>query len=242
MHEDPIEHPLEQLLSRQSSCLKEFQANYPELYVITRAAGNFFLAMSGEAAQITNLDEAEACRVMLWQMIGKYQFDSLLMIVTGELDAAYTILRNATEFVRDVAVIRNDVSNARRWWKAKCTDKRDRLFQWDDSDANQRYVHQLYRMASNWGTHGHITGLSHAHKIGMAGRENNVEIWKTSTQGIEETLAVWLAGFFPMQFICLQPFARKYPERFRQLTEMLFTQAEFMGKAATRLREWAASG
>jgi len=230
------QHPLERIVADQVRLIKEFETRYPDVYLLTSTAGKLVWATVGEAAQITGLDEAEVCRLLLWQMIGKYQFDSLLMIVTGDLDAAYATLRNATELVRDVASIGNDVSMAQRWWASKRNDKRDKLFRFDDSVSNQKYVHQLYKMASNWGTHGHITGLSHTEQIGVAGRENNVGLLRVGPKGIEETLAVWLCGFFPMQFICFEPFAKRHPDRFRELGTMLMNHADLVGKAVKRLR------
>lgn len=239
MSDDVNQHPLERIVTDQLRQVKEFEARYPDIYLLTSTAGKLWWAMVGEAAHIAGLDEAETCRLLLWQMIGNYQFDALLMIVTGDLDAAYTMLRNATELVRDVATIGNDVGRAQRWWDSKRTDKRDKLFQFDDSDSNQKYVHQLYKMASNWGTHGHITGLSHSALIGVAGREENIAILRVSTKGIEETLTVWLCGFFPMQFICFEPFAKRHPETFKELAGMLLDHADLMGKAAKRLRSSA---
>lgn len=236
MSDEANQHPLEQIVTDQLRWIREFENRYPDIYLLTSTAETLLSAMVGEAAQITGLDQAEGCRLMLWQMVGKYQFNSLLMIVTGDLDAAYTMLRNATELVRDVAVIGNDVSRAQRWWASKRDNKRDRLFQFDDSDGNQRYVHELYRMASNWGTHGHMTGWSHTEKIGVAGLEENIELRQVGTRGIEEGLAVWLCGFFPMQFICFESFAKRHPERFRELATMLLNHADLVGKAVKRLR------
>jgi hypothetical protein len=78
--------------------------------------------------------------------------------------------------------------------------------------------------------------MSGTKKIGLAGREENVELTQVSKKGIEEGLAVRLCGFFPMQFICFEPFAKRHPERFRELATMLLNHADLVGNAVKRLR------
>jgi hypothetical protein len=151
------------------------------------------------------------------------------------LDAAYTLLRNATELVRDAATIEDDDGRALRWWNGKLNDRRDRLFQFDETDVHEKYVYELYKIATNWGTHCHITGVLKSTHIGAIGFDDKIEVRRVSDKGIDEALAIWLSGFFPMQFTCLEQLAKRHPDEFTEVMPMLFEYAELAGRAAKRL-------
>ena len=164
--------------------------------------------------------------LLLWQQMTKYQFQSLLQFIALELDTGYTLLRNATELVRDVAFLGAHPDDTERWYEARRMNRSDRRFRFDRSDPSQAYVHDLYKLASNWGVHGHITGLSSSKPVGMGGLSNQIQVRQVGTAGRDEAVVMWLLGFVPMQRICAAVFLPWASGEFRQFFDTLLEQSE----------------
>jgi len=115
--------------------------------------------------------------------------------------------------------------------------KSNEMFRFDRSDPQQESVYQLYKTASNWGTHGHYSVLVRGGRTEVIGPRQSVEVRQITDAGVREALILWLCGFLPIQVLCVEPFARAHPERFRRPTELLLKLGDLAGLILNRLRE-----
>ncbi len=207
-------HPIEQILDGEQEAISKFASERPDLWQVTSACANTAEMLLATAANINNLSEAEGWRLLLWQTALRYQFLSLRFIITRDLDSAYTLLRNATELARDVASIKDNTRQAKLWLESKVANKRDYSFKFDETDPMQSYVFRLYKMASDWGTHGHYSVLMFREVAGRTGKNDALALLKVSQAGTEEALSVWLAGFCPIQWVCAEQFVKTHPTEF----------------------------
>jgi hypothetical protein len=233
-------HPLKDLAIGFVESLEQWKQEFPDLWVLTSMAGNLSQVLVASAMHFPQLDGARHLPLLLWQQMTKYQFQSLLQFVALDPDTGYTLLRNATELTRDVAFLGTHPNDAERWYEARRRNRSDGRFRFDRSDPSQAYVHNLYKLSSNWGTHGHITGLSSSRPIGIGGFNDQIQIRQVSTAGRDEAVVIWLLGFVPMQRICATVFLSRATEEFRQFFDTLLGQSEVFQKAATGLRSIAA--
>lgn len=240
MADEEVGHPLKELARGLVESLEQWEQEFPDLWVLTSMAGHLSQLLLITAMHSPQLGGAHHLPLLLWQQMTKYQFQSLLQFVALDLDAGYTLLRNATELARDVAFLAAHPNDTERWYEMRRTNRSDRRFRFDRSDPSQAYVHDLYRLASNWGTHGHLTGLASTRPVGVDGLRGQIQIRKVSTAGRDEAVVIWMLGFVPMQRICAAVFLSRATEEFEQFFDALLGQSEVFHKAATRLRAVAA--
>jgi len=231
--EDP--HVLRQLAVGALGSVDQLQRDEPDLWLLTGFGGNLSQALLAAAMHRDDLGPNDTLPVILWQQMTKYQFQALLLFVTRDLDAGYTLLRNATELVRDVAHIGAHPESADAWWKARSNGRSDRQFRFDRSDPFQVLVHNLYKGASNWGTHGHITGLSGSQPTGVTGIESRIQVRQVTDASRGQAIATWLLGFVPMQHLCARVFQTRASADFTKLLAALDTQGPVFTAAAKRL-------
>lgn len=242
MSDSRDEHPLRQLTQGIVEGLDTLESEYPDLWILTSFAANLSHALLVSAMHTRDLNSHDALPLLLWQQMSKYQLAALLQFAARDVDAGYTLLRNATELVRDVATLGARPEAAERWHNARRDKKADRMFRFDRSDPLQAYVHDLYKFASNWGTHGHITGLSGAKPAGLAGVDDHIQVRKVSDGTRDEALAMWLLGFVPMQELCGRRFKHRGSEEFSEFFAALIEQGPQFHAAATRLRDLSQAG
>lgn len=233
------EHPLRQLVAGILDEVNRLEEEYPDLWVLISFAANLSQALLVSVMHYRDLSSRDNLPLILWQQMTKYQFAALLQFVAREPDAGYTLMRNATELVRDVATLGSHPEFTERWHSARKLRRSDRVFRFDRSDPQQAYVHDLYKFASDWGTHGHITGLSGTKPAGLAGAEKQVQVRKVTDSARDEALSMWLVGFVPMQRICANVFADRASPDFRRFFNALVEQSDVFHKAAIRLRALA---
>jgi DNA polymerase III psi subunit len=229
-------HVLHQLAAGALDAVNQLQQDEPDLWVLTGFAANLSQALLASAMHLDDLGPNDTLPLILWQQMTKYQFQALLHFVTRDLDCGYTLLRNAAELVRDVAHLGSNPMSADAWWKARSTGRSDRRFRFNRSDPLQAYVHDIYKGASNWGTHGHITGLSGSQPSGVAGLGDRIQVRQVTDASREQALGIWLLGFAPMQHVCATVFQNRASSDFSAFLVTLASQGEILGTAATRLR------
>lgn len=230
------DHPLRQLATGIVEELDRLEAEYPDLWMLTSLAANLSQALLVSVMHYRDLASRDTLPLLLWQQMTKYQFGALLQFVARDLDSGYTLLRNATELVRDVATLRSHPEYAERWHGARNERRPDRVFRFDRSDPLQAYVHDLYKFTSDWGTHGHITGLSGAKPNGLAGTDNQIQVRQVTDAARDEALSMWLLWFVPMQQVCARVFENRGSDDFARFFEALVEHGPLFHKAATRLR------
>ncbi|MBN2003924.1 MAG: hypothetical protein JXA21_11260 [Anaerolineae bacterium] len=209
-------HPVEQLLDIEQQAIKDFTHKEPDIWRILATTSTSAHALLAVAADLPHLTKTESLRVFLWQGALRYQFLSLKFIITHELDAAYTLLRNATELSRDIICIADNDQRIKSWFESKTSKKRDKLFVFDKSDPVQEFVFKIYKVASDWGTHGHFSGLFYGQVIGRVGPDNGLALVQVSEDGIRDALLCWLAGFSPIQTLCCRQFIKMHPIEFEE--------------------------
>jgi hypothetical protein len=100
-------------------------------------------------------------RVMMWQTMIQYQTEAFLLIVDGRLDEGLGLLRMAAELARDSSRMGNDEAKLTLWLdrstRPEARKPYRKTFRFSDTDPIERYVRQLYRLASESGIHGHAT-------------------------------------------------------------------------------------
>lgn len=213
-------HPLLDIMQREEAELEQFAADRPDLWQIIHSCGTTTEALLAPIWTLRNTSPAEELRLMLWQRVVHYQFSSLRFIITRELDAGYTLLRNVTELVRDIACIKNNPDNAKLWYESKSGNKLDRqkyrgTFKFDTSDLRHKAVHELYKKASEWGTHGHYSMMFSSEKApSFDAKDYLAEGVRISDQAVYDNLVVWLASFCSIQWLCSEELAKSHPVDF----------------------------
>jgi hypothetical protein len=228
-------HPIEDIFESEQKAIEAFASERPDVWQLTSTLGTAAKALLLTAAQIGNLTSPEHWRLLIWQNIYHYLFLSLRFIITRDLDSAYTLLRNATELTRDITCIKDDPEKAKLWVKSKFEDKRDFTFKFDDTDSQIAYVHQIYKVASNWGTHGHFSIITSGEFVEMADNSGEIAIYKISDEGANIALFMWLSAFCPIQLLCAEQFLKAHPAEFGPLGKWLLDLYEIVGQALKRL-------
>jgi hypothetical protein len=240
--DDETGHPLKELALGLIEGLEQWEQEYPDLKALTAMAGHLVQALMASTFQLPGFTASETLCLLLWQQMTKYQFQSLLQLIGKELDTGYTLLRNATELVRDIAFVHKHPEATERWYAAKHAGRSDPMFRFDRSEPYQAYVHDLYTFACRFGTHGHMTGLSSSAPAGLCGRDDVVQVRQVTGTGRDEGVVMWLLGFVPMQSVCAQVFLSRGDDAFREFFRILSEHADLFHKVATRLQAAAKSG
>lgn len=209
-------HPLERLLNLERQAVEEFARERPDIWKVTRNSELAAHVLLAAAIDLPNLTEPENLRLFLWQSVLRYQFLSLKFMVTRDLDAAYTLLRNATELSRDIVCIANDPQMTIRWYESKTARKRDSQFRFNTSDPAQASVFSFYKIASNWGTHGHFCGLYYGQMISRVGPDGVFALTQVSEAGVDEALVLWIISFLSIQTLCAKQFVKDHPTEFSE--------------------------
>jgi hypothetical protein len=235
------EHPLLDILEREEAELKKFASNRPDLWQIIHACGTTAEALLAPIWTLGNTSAAEELRLMLWQKVVDYQFLSLKFIITRELDAGYTLLRNVAELVRDIACIKNNPDHCKLWYASKFGDKQDRkkyrdTFKFDTSDSRQKSVYELYQRASEWGTHGHYSILLFSERAATIDKKDLGLGVRISDQAVYDELVVWFASFCSIQWLCSEELAKSHAEDFEFSWESLVKFEGLMANLLPQLK------
>lgn len=198
---------LDSLLERKLANIEGLREGQPELWATINAAyvvsrGLIAAVATGEARSTAGAD-----RLMMWQTVLEYQIESFFLLIDRRLDGGVALLRMAAELSRDLARIWDDETLLDVWLDRSTgrTQKkayRD-AFRFDESDKNESYVHKLYDLASTFGIHGHILSSS---MLQPTRRSSDGKLFALEVPDIamHRTLEIWLAGFFPLQELCLR--------------------------------------
>jgi len=235
MRDEEMGHPLQEMARGLVESLEQWQQEYPDLWTLTSFAGYLSQALMTSAMSSRQLDAAHHLMLLPWQQMTKYQFKALLQFIARDLDTGYTLLRNATEVARDVAFLGAHPEDVEWWYKSRGVNRSGGRCRFDRSDPSQAYVHDLYKIASTHGTHGHLTGMSSSEPVDTHGSSHKIQMRQVSTSGRDQAVAIWLLGFVPMQRICAAVFLHEADEEFRHFFDILLEQSNVFHKTAERL-------
>jgi hypothetical protein len=191
------DHALEHLCHRQETAVVDFARTWPAIWKHTGESLRLVTQLAfGKAATLQKASLPEQLRVFLWQHAVKYETLALSFIAMRELDAAYTMLRNALEVCRVATFIGTDPSKAERWLKSMLDGQRLGS-KFDASDPLQSLLRDLFDLTSAWGTHGHNMALAWTGEI--RGSTVGSLSFGVSDDGIRAALAMWLSAFWMSQ-------------------------------------------
>ena len=165
--------------------------------------------MTINAALAIDLTREQCALLQLWRNLYKYQEDSLFLIMSQRLDAGFALLRMATELARDIARMNEDVVNYEMWHKKHKLNQEEfykKTFRFNRKDPLEKLAYGFYNLFSNWGVHGHLTGIAHMEKAGTTG-DGDYVILAIPEDAIIRSIGLWMAAFLPLNKICQNVFS-----------------------------------
>lgn len=203
-------HAVDEYLNLQQSRVGEFSKDYPEIWLVLRTCFTVSL-MLRIALGHRNLTMIETHRLVMWNSIVEYQIQSLILLLSGRLDSAYALLRLATELGRDVYCMGDDDSRLTLW-----LDKENRrneyrtCFKFDDNNPVVRKVHDVYRLCSQFGVHGHRTSVALSEPVGTGGRNDCLLLLDVPKSAILYGVHIWLMAFATIEDLCASTFFKRH--------------------------------
>jgi hypothetical protein len=217
-------HPLDEWLSFEQESISKFKKEYPDVWSFFGECINLARAIPYTIGQQEGHTEIEMHRLFLWQKVLHYQTQSLFLLLQSQLDAGFALLRLASELSRDVIRIADDKEMLAIW-----TDREDRskeyrnLFKFDANSPDEELVFNIYKFASKFGVHGHMTDTMFSEAIGSTVKDASIISFGVSNIGILDAVHMWMMSFLPMHHICAKSFMSKYfvarPEIFLTLRD-----------------------
>src|SRR5919109_3275416 len=199
---------LDNLLNKKLADLRDFRQNQEPLWQVVNGGYLVSEGLIRSAVLLPELTIQETHRAMMWWTVLDYQMESFFLCINRQLGLALACLRMAAELTRDVARIGNDEAKMTIWLNRsdRAIQKQYRReFRFDDLDELEKYIHQLYDLASSFGIHGHTL------RSGALSPVKNLEngkyvILDVSDVEVFKTLEIWLAAFYPLQAVFFRCF------------------------------------
>ena len=204
-------HPLDEWLSFDEEAIQNFKISHPELWKFFGESINLARAIPFVIGKQDDLTEMEMYRLFLWQKILHYQVQSLFLILRHQLDAGYALLRLAAELSRDLSCIADDEKMLSIWLARE--NKRNeykRHFKFSSESPDGKAVYNVYKFASKFGVHGHVTDAIFSDVVGTIGKNNSMLSFGVSEYGVIEAVHMWMLSFLPMHYLCAKTFISKY--------------------------------
>ena len=218
------EHPLDEWLSFEQETISKFKKRYPDLWQVFGDSINLARAIPYVIGQQHGLTEIEMHRLLLWQKVLHYQTQSLFLLLKSQLDAGFALLRLAAELSRDVIRIADNEKMLVIWAERENkANEYKKHFKFMQHFPDEEAVHMVYKFASKFGVHGHLTDTMFSEVIGELGKSGAMLSWGVSDYGVLDAVHMWMMSFFPMHQICARSFITKYfairPEIFLTLRD-----------------------
>lgn len=236
------EHPLDEWLSFEQESISKFKKSYPDLWRFLGESINIARAIPYIIGQQKGLTEIEMHRLFLWQKVLHYQIQSLFLLLRSQLDAGYALLRLAAELSRDVIRITDSEKMLAIWIERENKpNEYKKYFKFASDSLDEEAVHTVYKFASKFGVHGHVTDAMFAEVIGTIGKSGSMLSLGVSNYGVLDTLHMWMLSFLPMHHICAKSFIPKYyavrPEIFLTLANHEVTMNAVVQTVSARLQD-----
>ena len=211
VNKSPRGHPLYEWVSFEQESIQKFKDSYPELWKVFGDSINLARAVPFVIGRQDELTEIEMHRLFLWQKILHYQVQSLFLVVQHQLDAGYALLRLAAELSRDLACIADDEKMLSIWLaRENKQNEYKKHFKFSLDSPDGRVVYNVYKFASKFGVHGHLTDAIFSKVIGTIGKNNSMLSFGVSDYGVIEAVYMWMLLFLPIHYLCAKTFISKY--------------------------------
>ena len=127
-----------------------------------------------------------------------------------QLDAGYALLRLAAELSRDLARIADDEKMLSIWLaRENKQNEYKKHFKYSLDSPDESAIHNVYKFASKFGVHGHVTDVMFSEVIGTIGKNNFILSFGVSDYGVIEAVHMWMMSFLPIHNICAKSFVSK---------------------------------
>jgi hypothetical protein len=149
-----------------------------------------------------------AMLVNFWRTVYDYQEDALFLILCERFDAAFAMMRLASELTRDLARMGEDPVNFKMWMnKESEKDKKHykETFRFNMSDELEEFVFSQYKTFSRWGVHGHLTGDIARKPEGVTPCETYVKL-EITEDSILQNIGIWGLSFLSVHQMCARVF------------------------------------
>lgn len=210
-HKKSVGHPMDEWLSFENVSISKFKKRYPELWSVFGESINIARAIPYVIGQQDGLTLLEMHRLILWQKVLHYQVQSLFLLLRTQLDAGYALLRLAAELSRDVVRTADDERMLDIWVARELKPKEyKKHFVFDLNSPDEEAVFNVYKFASVFGVHGHLTDAMYSEVTDTFGKGGPMVNWVVSDYGVLEAVYMWLLSFYPMHHICAKSFIPNY--------------------------------
>ena len=122
-----------------------------------------------------------------------------------------TLLRLAAELSRDVVRIADSEKMLTIWLERENKpNEYKKHFKFASHSPDEEAVHTVYKFASKFGVHGHVTDAMFSEVIGTIGKSGSMLSLGVSSYGVLDAIHMWTMSFLPMHHICAKTFIPKY--------------------------------
>ncbi|MGH9839791.1 MAG: hypothetical protein ACREEM_13500 [Blastocatellia bacterium] len=209
---------LDARLEKKLSNLQNFRRNQEAIWGTVGTAYFVSQMLIQSVTVLQDLTLQEAHRSMMWRTALDYQMESFFLLIDTRLDEGLAVLRMTSELTRDIARIGNDAARLHCWQNRLDPNNLRQYrqdFKFDDTNKFERFIHDLYRLSSSFGVHGHRSRTAALRPTGEIVEGKYVVLDVPDTE-VFKGLEIWLAAFYPVHQICAQTF---FPLRSEQLVE-----------------------
>jgi hypothetical protein len=191
-----VAHPLEDLLEQQRSALRASTSSWPIFWNYSSSGIQLALRLINACGALTSISLPESLRVFMWQSALKYEILCLNYIFLGELDPAFSLLRNALEVTRVATHIGDNPDRAKQWLASKFEEGRRLGSKFNESETEQEFLKRMFELTSTLGTHGHHNAFVWGELIPDSEGRQTIRVGR---EGTVSALKLWLSSFFMIQ-------------------------------------------
>jgi hypothetical protein len=210
-------HPVAGWMVRQRRMINEFKIIFPDewetsSYCIAAAYGLLHYSI-----QLPDLGHAGTLRTILWKKVLDYHKISLSLLISGELDIAYSTLRSATELARDVNCMKSnelaDLWLSQKTFGEKLAQQEYKAkYKFNNHDPNHRIVKSVGKVCSKLGVHGHMSNFTFSEVHDYFFDKFEFIDSKLGRFAIKEAILLWFISFFPIHTLCASQFLDEYQD------------------------------
>ena len=161
------------------------------------------LTISRAYIQIITVEHGEDIKptmsLLMLQRFQEYFEQVPLFCAESRVDEAYTQIRQCCELMRDIYKLLGD-SNLSMIYENRNKTPQDKQkyakkFKFPRSEGCCKLTHELYKLTSNYGVHGHQSTIMYLEKNSI---EQNMALLKPSARAKLDSCGLWLYSVFPL--------------------------------------------
>ncbi|MEY8215199.1 MAG: hypothetical protein RPR97_12060 [Colwellia sp.] len=192
-----MDYSLKKIIEKNAKKVDNFACEYPDFMKIIDKnilVGKDYTSAISQA----NIYDTPFELSQIIQTQHKYYENSVIFMLQGNLNESYTLLRLAMELSRDILVL-SKKPDLMELWKNREEEygKYRKKFKFNHEHPANMCAHELYKLASSYGVHGHQTTLLNCKELK---NEDNFDFTELSltTERIVSNLETWFSAFFPI--------------------------------------------